>query len=149
MTKPIRLIYISRGSPQLTDDEVNEIVLKSRQNNGPKGIGGFLCFNNNIFLQILEGPEQEVLKLYSTICVDPRHSHVTILGIELVDQIQFGKWAMGFIAQVSKGTLQWEELLKLRQLNTHSNLVSEVWNLMCRISHEEINNNVHQSVLYS
>jgi hypothetical protein len=55
-----------------------------------------LLFKEGNFLQVLEGEESEVMKLYETIARDPRHHGQSILDKGELEQRQFADWSMGF-----------------------------------------------------
>ncbi|MCL6485560.1 MAG: BLUF domain-containing protein, partial [Janthinobacterium lividum] len=76
-----RLLYISRAAPTISDEQVQDILQCSRRNNPNTGITGILVHGGGLFMQVLEGPEQEVLRKYVKILDDPRHSAAEILYI--------------------------------------------------------------------
>ena len=87
------VIYISR--PTHFDHMVLEDILTTSRNNNPaKRITGNLIYHADLFLQMLEGPELEVNKLYNTICADSRHSEVVKLRDEYFRARLFASWAM-------------------------------------------------------
>jgi len=47
-------------------------------------------------LQVFEGPEADVLSLYTTIRDDPRHTHIGTLYATPIARPAFLKWTMGF-----------------------------------------------------
>ncbi len=57
---------------------------------------GMLLFKDGNFLQVLEGEESVVMKLYDTISHDPRHYGVSIIDQGNLEARQFGEWSMGF-----------------------------------------------------
>jgi hypothetical protein len=46
---------------------------QARAHNAKVGLTGILCTGRGYFVQVLEGPENEVLKTYARILVDERH----------------------------------------------------------------------------
>lgn len=93
----MRLIYVSNFSDELTEKEVASIIESCRKNNPAVNITGVLCYNNNYFLQCIEGSRLEVNRLYQRILKDPRHHDPTILQYQHINQRDFGQWAMGYI----------------------------------------------------
>ncbi len=77
------------------DEELLELLRKSRRNNALRGVTGLLLYRNQCFLQVLEGPESVVESLIKTIEADPRHHSIRTLCRE-VGPRQFGTWQMGF-----------------------------------------------------
>lgn len=75
-----RLMYQSDAIESLTDKDVDEIVSTSKRNNTAVNITGFLIFDNGQFMQLLEGEEEVVKKLYhDRIAKDPRHKNSKII----------------------------------------------------------------------
>lgn len=64
----IRLLYSSQATQNITEQDIAEILEKSQKNNQEVGITGVLLYGGHLFMQVLEGPEQAVLKKYITIC---------------------------------------------------------------------------------
>lgn len=62
-------------------------------------------------MQVLEGPESDVLRKYVKILDDPRHNGAQILCISPVKNRIFEKWSMGGIAS---DPLQFQYISKLR-----------------------------------
>jgi len=103
----VRLVYASRAAAPLTPAVMDSIMVKSRENNPPRGITGLLCFSGDIFIQVLEGGRDAICELFLTIARDPRHENVRILTYEEIDERRFGAWTMGQvnIAQVNPSLL--------------------------------------------
>ena len=92
-TKLKHVIYISR--PTHFDHLVlDDILTKSRLNNPAIGITGNLIFPSDLFLQLLEGPDLAVQKLYETILTDSRHADIIKLRDEAFNRRLFASWAM-------------------------------------------------------
>jgi hypothetical protein len=70
----IRLLYIStsRLAPDSQEKQLREILDASKRNNADLGITGMLVHGGGMFLQVLEGPDNNVLRIYSKILDDPR-----------------------------------------------------------------------------
>ena len=87
------VIYISR--PTHFDHLVlEEILTKSRSNNPVIGVTGNLIYHSDLFLQLLEGPNLAVHKLYQTILADNRHADIVKLRDETCSRRLFASWAM-------------------------------------------------------
>lgn len=107
----IRLLYISHAVPTLSDEQVQDILLSSRRNNSADSITGILIHGGGLFMQVLEGPEQDVLRKYVKILDDPRHSGAQILYISPANERIFEKWFMGGI---KSDPMQFQYISKLR-----------------------------------
>ena len=91
----VSLIYASKVTQQLHQDGVENIVKVARANNQALDVTGLLCFDNNFFLQCLEGSRTSVNQLYAKIIGDPRHSDVLLLDYSEIDTRHFSDWEMG------------------------------------------------------
>lgn len=91
----VRLMYVSRASDSVNQNELVAILKKSKANNLGPGITGVLCFSAGIFLQVLEGGRSPVSALYNKIANDPRHHDVVLLSYEEVSERSFAGWSMG------------------------------------------------------
>ncbi len=93
----VRLIYVSRLAVGFGPNDVIKILDVSEQNNQKLGITGALCYDPRSFLQCLEGPRDQVNKLYNTIIRDERHTDVTLLYYADVEERAFGEWSMAYV----------------------------------------------------
>ena len=105
----VRLMYASRATQAVNQEELLAILRKSKANNPAVGITGVLCFSEGIYLQALEGGRSAVNKLYNRIAADPRHSDVELLSYEEIGERRFAGWSMG---QVNLARLNPALLLK-------------------------------------
>ena len=105
----VRLMYASRATESVDQDDLIAILKKSKQHNPALGVTGVLCFSAGIFLQVLEGGRSHVSALYNRIAQDKRHREVVLLGYEEVSERCFAGWSMG---QVNLSRLNPALLLK-------------------------------------
>lgn len=96
MTDLINLIYASSAVHQMGDEELLEILKKSRENNARLGVTGMLLYRGGNFLQVLEGERTVVTELYQQIAKDRRHHQVSKLVERPVQERGFALWSMGF-----------------------------------------------------
>lgn len=92
------LIYISRACQPLTFQEINELAASSSVANASKEITGFLCFQNNTFVQYIEGEARSIDELFSKISSDPRHKIINAIDIDADKNRKFPAWNMKYIA---------------------------------------------------
>ncbi len=95
-----RLIYRSRNLIPGPDRKVEHGALFShaRSNNKQQHISGALLLSGDWFVQTLEGDEDAVRALYTTIEGDPRHDSVTLVDTQTVEDRVFARWAMTEVA---------------------------------------------------
>ena len=73
---------------------LSAILVASRANNRKNDITGALICRSDIFLQLLEGPEQQVKNTFEAIQNDDRHINIYHLLDKNVDKRLFPAWAM-------------------------------------------------------
>ena len=96
------LIYISSATHEMDDAELDQLLAEARAENLALNISGMLLYSGGTFMQVLEGEEDVVLRLYAQIINDPRHKNVTLIE-RLETEIRcFPDWSMGF-RRISSG----------------------------------------------
>ncbi|MCU6434954.1 BLUF domain-containing protein [Undibacterium sp. Jales W-56] len=115
----VRLLYASRAVDNQMCDMIQAIMQQSRTHNPANGITGILCHSDHVFMQVLEGGRDAVNTLYAHILRDPRHTDVTLLHYEEINERRYAGWTMG---QANLGKINPSILLKysaLPELNPH------------------------------
>lgn len=107
----IRLLYCSQARSDFSEEVLKEILLTSRKNNSAAGITGVLVHGGGMFMQVLEGPKQTVLRTYMKILDDKRHTDSRIIQISPIKERMFDNWTMGVI---EAEPLTFEHVAKLR-----------------------------------
>ena len=92
----LSIAYVSVATTPMTDDEIAELLTKSRLNNERHGITGALLYHRDRFIQIVEGDDATVLARYEIIAADPRHRSVHKMREGQIGARQFPQWTMGF-----------------------------------------------------
>lgn len=106
----VRLVYYSRASKEMSLADLKNILNTARDNNGSMDICGMLCYDQQYFLQTLEGEREAVNELYLDIADDARHDEVTIISYEEIDAPLFSQWQMGYSASAAEFTALLSEL---------------------------------------
>lgn len=88
------VIYRSHICDNVPFKSLEEMVAAANRNNGAADVTGILLFNGTHFFQLLEGPEESVLSIYSQICKDPRHANLVELLRDYAPARRFGKTGM-------------------------------------------------------
>jgi len=104
------LIYSSRATVPLTVDELQEILVDARAGNEKRDVTGALVYIDGIFLQVLEGERETVLKLMSLIAADSRHTDVKVFHHAAVDHRVFGTWRMAYVDGTPEQLSAWAGL---------------------------------------
>ncbi len=76
---------------------LENILARARSNNRKHGISGVLSFKKGHYLQIVEGPNDEVDQLYANIQHDPRHKSVSVICTIQTKQRYLQDWDMKLI----------------------------------------------------
>ena len=70
------------------------ILMQARRNNRANAITGALVCRQDMYIQLIEGPEAAIDALYADIAVDDRHTEVRLEGTDTVDERMFPGWDM-------------------------------------------------------
>lgn len=133
-----RILYRSMISGQQTKEQIEDIVKRARIKNKTLNISGVLLVVDDYFMQVLEGPKEEVRKLYyKQIYHDRRHGRVKVLTEGYIPERDFADWEMGlgFIEEEDSENLE----LKNR-ISEQSDLVYEILNYFYQTGEVELNN---------
>ena len=90
------IIYTSRPTKAFSEKELEDLLFESRAKNQQLGITGMMVYLNVMFIQLIEGDETAVNKLFASIQNDLRHAQVTTLFEGNIDQRHFPEFTMGF-----------------------------------------------------
>jgi hypothetical protein len=90
-----RINYISSFAKDMSDDELEELASRAAKKNAENDITGVLMAKGGLFFQIIEGPEGNIDRLFTSILKDPRHEKIITLGIQIGDiKRLFPNWHM-------------------------------------------------------
>jgi hypothetical protein len=92
----IRLIYASKAASNLPLD-LKDILAVARPHNRAAGITGALCLINGVYIQYIEGEEEDVTALFQRILRDPRHSGAKVMDRAAIESRAFSAWTMGLL----------------------------------------------------
>jgi hypothetical protein len=90
------VIYLSSAINFLSDNELLEILRVARKNNSQQHITGVLLYSQGTFIQVLEGEDEEVDKVFSIIEQDKRHKGIIKMINKPIEKRNFPDWSMGF-----------------------------------------------------
>ena len=100
MSELYRMAYISKsklvGDRDAVKQEVESILAAATRNNPSIDVTGALLYSGGYFCQTIEGPEDSIEELFETIQMDGRHSDVTVLHFEPIEERGFSDWSMAF-----------------------------------------------------
>ncbi|WP_436643130.1 BLUF domain-containing protein [Microbaculum sp. FT89] len=96
------LIYVSQADRPMSEQDLADILTKSRDHNRRDGITGLLIYKvtpaagRANFMQLLEGEKDQVLTAYARITADARHHTKVVLEEGEIAGRNFPDWSMGF-----------------------------------------------------
>jgi hypothetical protein len=93
-TATYQLIYRSRATSPPTEADLQQLLNQARAHNAQAHITGLLLYRDGCYVQVLEGPEDEVRAVFVRILRDPRHTQVVTLSEGLGPARRFPEWSM-------------------------------------------------------
>lgn len=93
-----QLIYTSRTRSSIDESVTAQIAEDASVWNASQNVTGMLIHSGNVLVQILEGEEDAVQRIYQKVCRDTRHYEVAVLGEGHVTRREFPDTPMGFKA---------------------------------------------------
>lgn len=121
----IQINYASTATKPLTGDELRELITAARASNARLGITGLLLYKNGSFLQVLEGEEGKITRLFEKIRQDPRHEGIVMLRRRAVDDRSFPDWPMGYVYVPERRHESLEGFLDFLRVRRFPELVGE------------------------
>lgn len=122
----------------MSNSEIEALVLQSQKNNLTHNITGLLFFDNHRFIQIIEGPDEAIRDLYTTLETDKRHQDVTLLHKIGISQRSFGNWDMAYeplpdhnfeTLDIVKNSLNAREVLQITK-TSHKNFGAHLFGVL-------------------
>lgn len=77
--------------------QIDHILSTARRRNAAASVTGAMLFNEDWFVQLLEGDEDAVRGTFARIALDPRHELVEILFESSAAERRFPDWSMAFV----------------------------------------------------
>jgi hypothetical protein len=90
------LIYVSTAVIPMGDEDLVYLLKQSRARNARNRVTGMLLYKDGHFMQVLEGDEANVMKIFADIERDLRHKSVDVLRTEYIQHRDFPDWTMSF-----------------------------------------------------
>ncbi len=96
MSQVWQLLYHSDQAYEMEAADMLKLLFDARAYNSDHGITGLLLHHGGQFMQLLEGSQHEVLRLYLKITEDSRHRDIVVEINGPAQQRLFPDWQMGF-----------------------------------------------------
>ena len=91
-----QIMYISSATGDVSGSQCATIAHTAAQKNSSQDVTGLLLYNGKRFLQVLEGPRENVERIYERIGRDGRHRALVMLRKQDIDAREFGNWGMAY-----------------------------------------------------
>jgi len=89
-----KLVYRSRASDAFSPEDLGGLLRTAVDRNGREELTGTLVYDRGRFVQWLEGPNDALARVYSSIRDDPRHMECEVLQAHPVRERTFRDWRM-------------------------------------------------------
>jgi len=96
----VRMIYVSKPVEEVDSDVLESILGTAQINNTEHDLTGLLVFDDQHYLQVIEGGRMKVSQLLGNLYKDPRHTDLLVLDFDYISQRQFPDWSMQFVPVV-------------------------------------------------
>lgn len=90
----IQLIYRSLSSLSFSAEELTQFGRELSAKNQNLQVSGYLLYDGAYFLQVLEGEESSVDRIYSAVCKDLRHRNIVLLLRDPIPRTHFDGFRM-------------------------------------------------------
>ena len=90
------LLYISSAREPFTTKQLNKLLVSICRKNEREKITGVLLYKSGNFMQLLEGSEDAVGRIFLSICNDSRHWAITVLQRSDSTERMFPRWSMAW-----------------------------------------------------
>jgi hypothetical protein len=88
------LLYVSESAAPVSSDMLEQLLQRTRVNNGRAGITGCLLYEDGCFMQMLEGERSKVLDTFARIRANPLHSKLRVVIEGPARRRVFTHWSM-------------------------------------------------------
>jgi hypothetical protein len=87
-------MYISKATVAVPEKELKEMLAQWRKNNEKEDITGMLLYSGDHFVQLIEGPVENLKKLFHKISQDYHHTSIIKLADGKITHRLFADWTM-------------------------------------------------------
>ena len=96
------LTYRSTAIPEITIEQIEDILKTARNFNSKNNVSGCLVFSKGYFIQLLEGSKDTIKELMDSIDMDKRHTDIDILSEGETEKRIFETWDMAYLKPSEK-----------------------------------------------
>jgi hypothetical protein len=130
----VRIVYLSKYKllPSFGDymGQLKDILASAQRNNEPRNVTGALLFDDEYFVQALEGEEADVKVIFGKICQDNRHFDITVVEKANVPSRLFANWWMAGLLKAGKTAALFEPYQRDGRFDPLKMTANEILSLM-------------------
>lgn len=131
----VSMTYVSRANPDMSDKELSEILQQAQKNNAANAITGMLVFNNNYFLQTIEGSRAQINHLLCDLIADKRHHDLQLLETRELKYREWSKWSMNFASSTIDNAALYLKYSTTVDFNPYLLSAESIRGLMAELNH--------------
>lgn len=133
----VSMTYISRANPDMSEEVLNDILRQAQENNAANAVTGMLIFDNNYFLQTIEGSRAQLNYLLGNLVNDPRHYDLQLLETrELKGKgREWSKWSMNLASPTTDNTALYFKYSTTVNFNPYLLSAESIRELMTELNH--------------
>lgn len=118
-TQPlVELIYFSHSINTLTQQDFQYLLQGAQEKNARMDITGAIIYGQGVFLQLIEGPRDNINRLFQSISHDARHYDVSLISFKTVENRHFAHWSMNYLEKDSNSLLNQSKPVELFDVET-------------------------------
>ena len=91
-----QVLHVSQAAHTAFDMSDLDILKQGVSMNAKRGITGFLRREEGHFIQVLEGPRDNLIELLDKIMRDRRHFNMRIIDLRRIETREFPDWSFGY-----------------------------------------------------
>lgn len=124
-----RLVFFSRRAWNPADEPnpgqtLKDILAAGRRNNPASGITGVLVVDNDMFMQVLEGPRARITQTFLRIASDPRHRDLVLAGMAEINDRRFDGWQV-YVRRLP-GEFRWQAWFRSPEVVTCAGFLEQI-----------------------
>ncbi|ABI66865.1 BLUF domain protein [Maricaulis maris MCS10] len=128
-----RLTFFSRRAWKVGADPaarrvLEDILAAGRRNNPARGITGVLVVDDDMFIQVLEGPRARITETFLRIASDPRHCDLVLAGMAEIDERRFDTWQV-YVRRLP-GDIRWQPWFRSPEVVTSAGFLEQICSAM-------------------
>jgi hypothetical protein len=106
-----QMMYSSHMRGDHAASRLPALLQQAQHNNAARGVTGVLLVVDDVFVQILEGDNKQVVTdLVRHIASDPRHDGLTVILEQEADRRSFTSWTMACLPTTANELARWASL---------------------------------------